>query len=138
MRADILPFFGAEFNRSKWNQGIVTVDCGLVLLVTLDKGNAQEAHRYKDRFTSPTHFTWQSQNQTKKTGKHGTLIQNHKALGKQIHLFVRKRSKLPNQTAAPFYYCGQLEFESWEGEKPITVKWELQTRLPETLGSLFL
>jgi len=41
-----------------------------------------------------------------------------------VHLFVRATSKVAGKTQ-PFIYCGELEFERWEGDKPITVWWRL-------------
>lgn len=136
MREEIPPLFGSTFTRTVWQQGIVAVPSGLVLLVTLDKAGKVENQKYEDRFESPAVFQWQSQNQTTRSGKHGRLIQGHEAMGKQIHLFVRKRGKRANSTAAPFWYCGELVFERWEGERPITVWWRLRAPLAEELWAM--
>ena len=136
MREQIPPLLGSKFSRTVWQQGIVAVPSGLALLVTLDKQGKVENQKYEDRFESPSRFQWQSQNQTTRTGKHGQLIQGHVAAGKQIHLFVRKRGKRANSTAAPFYYCGELVFERWEGERPITVWWRLKVPLGEELWAM--
>jgi hypothetical protein len=136
MREQIPPLLGSKFSRTVWQQGIVAVPSGLALLVTLDKQGKVENQKYEDRFESPSRFQWQSQNQTTRTGKHGQLIQGHAAAGKQIHLFVRKRGKRANSTAAPFYYCGELVFERWEGERPITVWWRLKVPLGEELWAM--
>ncbi len=136
MREQIPPLLGSKFSRTVWQQGIVAVPSGLALLVTLDKQGKVENQKYEDRFESPSRFQWQSQNQTTRTGKHGQLIQGHVATGKQIHLFVRKRGKRANSTAAPFYYCGELVFERWEGERPITVWWRLKVPLGEELWAM--
>ncbi len=129
MREEIPPLLGSKFTRTVWQQGIVAVPTGLVLLVTLDKKGKVENQKYGDHFESPSRFQWQSQNKTTCTGKHGGLIHDHEAMGKQIHLFVRKRGKRANSTAAPFYYCGELIFERWAGEQPITVWWRLKVPL---------
>ena len=136
MREEIPPLLGSQFTRSVWQQGIVAVPSGLVLLVTLDKQGKVANQKYEDRFESPSRFQWQSQNQTTRAGKHGQLIQGHEAMGKQIHLFVRKRGKRANSTAAPFFYCGELVFERWEGERPITVWWRLKVPLGEELWGM--
>lgn len=136
MREQIPPLLGSKFSRTVWQQGIVAVPSGLALLVTLDKQGKVENQKYEDRFESPNRFRWQSQNQTTRTGKHGQLIQGHAAAAKQIHLFVRKRGKRANSTAAPFFYCGELEFERWEGERPITVWWRLRAPLNEELWAM--
>lgn len=65
-------------------------------------------------------------------------MSNHVAMGKQILLFVRKRAKRANSTAAPFFYCGELVFDRWEGERPITVWWRLKTPLSGELASILL
>jgi len=46
-------------------------------------------------------------------------------------------SKKLKGDAAPFVYCGPVSFESWEGEKPITVRWRLNQELPERLRAEF-
>jgi hypothetical protein len=51
-------------------------------------------------------------------------------LGISVHLFVRKTSKVDGR-AAPFLYCGECEFLSWEGDRPITVHWKLKSAVPE-------
>ncbi len=53
-----------------------------------------------------------------------------------MHIFVRRHPKLEGR-AAPFVYCGQLEFLDWEGENPITVRWRLSNPLSERLQELF-
>jgi len=137
MREEIPPMFGDSFNPGKWNTGIVGVSQGLVLLVTLDKKGKAEDHKYEDAFHAPGEFQWQSQNKTAQDGKHGTLIRGAKQPDREIHLFVRKQGKTRAGKAAPFHYCGMLDFLRWEGEKPITVWWQLQTPLTDEMFALF-
>ncbi len=94
-------------------------------------------HRYEDRFLSPGTFQWQSQNKTPQKGKVGQAIRDHRKQGIQVHLFVRKTSKI-DQRAAPFTYCGELDFVSWQGEKPITVVWRLREELSKSLANLLI
>ena len=91
-----------------------------------------EAHQYRDQFLSADEFQWQSQNSTRQTSKRGLLFSAHKERGVSVRLFVRPTAKLDGK-AAPFYYCGVLEFERWEGEKPITIWWHMKESLPEHL-----
>jgi hypothetical protein len=58
-------------------------------------------------------------------------MSGHKAQGIPIHLFVRKTSKIPGGGSAPFIYCGDVDFIDWEGEKPITVRWQLPEEVPQ-------
>jgi hypothetical protein len=54
-----------------------------------------------------------------------------------MHLFVRREGKIEGR-AAPFTYCGELDFVSGEGEKPIIVRWKLRHELPDPVAKRFL
>jgi len=136
MREQIPPLFGLDFVPTTWQQGFVFRGGQLFLLVTLAKGNLPEQHRYGDRFLSRDRLEWQSQNRTKQNSKHGEAIRHHAERGIPVHLFVRDRSKIGGK-AAPFVYCGELEFEDWEAEQPITVWWRLQEPLSERVARMF-
>ncbi len=138
MRADIPPLWGLEFGQSKWNQGFVQVPGHLFLLVSLEKQGLADQHQYKDHFLSPSLFQWVSQNRTKQNSAAGRKIRNHQEQNISVHLFVRRQRKTPSGTAAPFTYCGELSFVSWDGDQPITVQWELPEALPSSLQARFL
>ena len=87
--------------------------------------------QYGDHFLSPDVFLWQSQNRTKQDGKHGKLIRDHALLGVQVQLFARAEKKRAGGAASPFVYCGPVTFMDWEGEGPITVRWRLDSALPQ-------
>jgi hypothetical protein len=105
--------------------------------VTLEKGDLLEGHQYADKFLSSGRFQWQSQNRTTQASKHGQILQQHRARGVQIHLFVRRSKKTANKPTS-FHYCGPVTFEAWQGDRPITIEWRLQTPVPERLRDLFL
>ena len=132
MREDIPPLFGLIFNPAIWNQGFIVADRHVFLLVTLEKGGLNKDHRYEDHFLSADRFRWQSQNRTTQESKHGQLMHNHRKEGVDIHLLVRKR-KVFDGKAAPFVYCGIVEFESWEGDQPISVIWRLCDPVPPAM-----
>ncbi len=50
-----------------------------------------------------------------------------------VHLFIRKTGKINGGKAAPFIYCGDVAFVDWEGEKPITVRWQVPEVVPQKL-----
>ena len=131
-RPQIAELLGYTYSSSVWNQGFILLDDAMVLLVTLDKSQAADEHKYADQFLDRRTFQWQSQNRTSQGGKHGQAIRHHEARGLTVHLLVRKVAKVKSKTQ-PFYYCGTLTFESWKGEKPITVVWKLNEELPESL-----
>ena len=136
-REKIPAFFGEQFSPSIWNTGMVVCSTdhptNMILLVTLEKGGMNKDHKYADHFLSATIFQWQSQNQTKQSSKRGQQIQDHKTLGINVHLFIRKEKLATEGKASPFVYCGPIGFESWEGEAPITVQWKLEESVPQRL-----
>lgn len=103
------------------------------MLVTLDKSGKGTDFQYKDHFLSPTVFPWESQNRTRQADGHGQLIKTHLAQGVAVHLFVRKTGKIGGRGAAPFIYCGDVDFMDWEGEQPIKVRWRLPEPVPDRL-----
>ncbi len=132
-REEIPKLFGLTYSAAVWQQGFVLQGGQMVLLVTLDKGQHAEKFKYRDQFLAPDRFQWQSQNRTTQASKHGQTIRGHQQLGVPVHLFVRSKTRGANGTAAPFLYAGQVEFVSWQGERPITVQWRLTTPVPTEL-----
>ena len=135
MREEIPPLFGLTYNSGSWDQGFVVKDNTAFLLVTLKKTNLNAEHRYEDRFIDALRMHWQSQNRTTQASKHGRIISGEEP-GYRLHLFVRME-KLRGKTASPFTYCGTVGFESWEGEKPISVNWRLSEAVPHRLHRAF-
>jgi hypothetical protein len=135
LREKIPPEFGLAFNQATWNVGFVVSPPHVFLLVTLAKEDMNPDHRYADHFISDQEFSWQSQNRTRQNSKHGQAIKNHRAMGIHVHLFVRPNKRI-GQAPTPFIYCGEVDFVSWEGDTPITVRWSLRERVPESLWTL--
>jgi superfamily II DNA or RNA helicase/diadenosine tetraphosphate (Ap4A) HIT family hydrolase len=136
LREKIPPMFGRTFSVAIWNAGFVASDRHLFLLVTLEKDDLPDDHGYEDKFLSADRFQWKSQNSTTQQSKRGQLLRHHVAKGLTVHLFVRRSKKIRNQSAA-FYYCGEVTFESWQDERPITINWQLSTPVPDRLHALF-
>ena len=132
-REEIPALFGLEFSTAIWNVGFVKRTGHIFLLTTLDKAGHGSEFQYKDHFVSPTEFEWQSQNRTSQASADGQDIQKHAERGIAVHLFVRHQKKLPGGGSAPFVYCGDVEFQTWHGDKPITVRWRLREPVPERL-----
>jgi superfamily II DNA or RNA helicase len=129
-REAIPPLFGLAYNAPVWNQGFIFKNNRVILLVTLDKSAQAKEHRYEDRFEAAERFQWQSQNKQQRGGATEQKLARHVELGIPVHLFVRKAPKVDGR-AAPFLYCGECEFLSWDGDRPITVHWKLKTPVPE-------
>ena len=133
VRADIPPLFGLVYSGFYWQQGFIRQGQDTFLLVTLDKSAHEQAFQYQDHFITPSEFQWQSQNRTTQSSKDGLSIRDHAQLGISVHLFVRSKGKTPEGRGAPFYYLGRVIFNSWKGDKPITVKWNLEEPIPSLL-----
>jgi superfamily II DNA or RNA helicase/diadenosine tetraphosphate (Ap4A) HIT family hydrolase len=132
LRELIPAAFNLEFNKAIWNVGFVVREPNVFLLVSLEKTGSNPDHQYVDHFISDAEFSWQSQNRTKQTSRHGQLIRDHAALGIHVHLLVRPLRR------GPFVYCGQVDFVSWKGDAPIEVRWRLRQPVPKTLWSTLM
>jgi superfamily II DNA or RNA helicase/diadenosine tetraphosphate (Ap4A) HIT family hydrolase len=131
-REQIPALFGLPFKSAIWQTGFVVQQQHMFLLVTLEKKSLEEQFRYRDHFVGPNIFEWQSQNRTMQRSSVGQAIKHHRERQISVHLFVRRHPKQETR-AAPFVYCGQLEFLDWDGENPISVRWRLMTPLSERL-----
>lgn len=131
MREEIPPLFGAVFNPGNWNSGIVRLGNDLILLTTLHKEGKRACSDYDDSFLSADRMTWQTQTQTRRDSRVGRILSGQEA-DAAVHLFVGAH-RLRNCKAAPFLYCGQPMFESWEGDGPITITWLLTELVPAHL-----
>lgn len=140
-REQIPRLFGSEFSEAIWNSGFVVITPTepkhVMLLVTLEKADMAANFQYGDHFVSREVFQWQSQNRTKRSSKHGRLIQDHAVLGVAVHLFIRAKKRRSAGGSAPFMYCGPVRFLEWEGEAPISVRWRLSSPLPARLAGEF-
>jgi superfamily II DNA or RNA helicase/HKD family nuclease/diadenosine tetraphosphate (Ap4A) HIT family hydrolase len=134
MREEIPPLFGLTFNAGAWNQGFIVHGRHAFVLVTLEKANLISGRSYDDRFLSADRFQWHSQNRATRNSTHGRII-GQVEQGFEIHLFVRA-AKLRGGRGSPFYYCGDVDFESWTGDAPIIVTWRLREPVPEHLRRL--
>jgi hypothetical protein len=132
LREAIAPAFGLTFSQAIWNAGFVVQGSEVFLLVTLSKEDMNTDHRYVDHFVSDREFAWQSQKRTTQDSKHGQILSNHRAQGKRVHLFVRPTKKTGSKPT-PFIYCGEVDFISWEGDAPISIKWRLREAVPPPL-----
>ena len=136
MRKEIAEAAGLVFNTGSWNAGYVHQGGLVFLLVTLQSADMPEGFRYADRFLAPDLFEWKSQNRQQQRGGPGQLMRHHEERGVPVHLFVRKR-KTHAGHGAPFVACGPVTFESWEGEKPITIRWRLAQPINDRMADLF-
>lgn len=132
-RDEIAAAFGIS-NPSAFREGVryVEPERADLLLVTLNK---TEEHfspttMYRDRAVTPRLFQWESQSTTSLRSPTAQRYLNHDREGSSVHLFVRETKDSPLGIAAPFLYAGPAHYVSHERERPIEIRWELETDLP--------
>jgi superfamily II DNA or RNA helicase/HKD family nuclease len=137
-RLEMLAAVG-EADRAKtpeWREGVLDVSSvGVDLLAfTLDKtrGDFSPTTQYRDYAISPDLIHWESQSTTSAASTAGQRYQHHEAEGRKILLFARETR---NERA--FWFLGPATYVSHEGERPMAVKWRLETPLPGDLFATF-
>ena len=105
-----------------------------ILFVDLHKeADIKESINYQDEFINERFFQWQSPNSTAQSSERGKNIIYNEARNIHLHLFIRKYKQIDGATE-PYIYIGKGNTVAFEGEKPITVKIELEH---EVLASLY-
>lgn len=98
----------------------------------LKDANIDERINYKDKFISTKIFQYQTPNNTTQESEPGKIYTQNKRNNK-LYLFVRRIKKEDNMTQ-PYTYVGILnKVLFYEGEKPITIKYELENEIPKSL-----
>ncbi|MGC4379363.1 DEAD/DEAH box helicase [Fictibacillus sp. Mic-4] len=117
--------------------GLLTNGNEYFLFIDLHKEeNVKESINYKDKFINPHEFQWQSVNTTTQQSERGKNIIFNKQRGINLHLFIRKYRKIDGKTE-PYIYIGKGNSIYFEGEKPITVRMELENEVPPNLYTEF-
>lgn len=96
-----------------------------------------ERINYKDKFLSENYFQWQSPNSTTQGTDRGKNIIFNKDRNINLHLFVRKYSKVDGKSQ-PFIYMGKGDTVEFDGEKPITCKIKLHNEVTSKIYREFI
>ena len=123
-RRGIAELYGSELTPAFQQSGYATIGRDAVLLVTLSKTNMDIGKDYVDAFESPTTFTWSSQATTSPESKRGREVLDSLETGMRLHLWARA-----NTSTREFEYCGLIAPLSYEGSRPIQVRFRLLTPL---------
>ncbi len=103
-----------------------------LLFVTLDKREGfHERIAYHDYAISAERFHWQSQNSAGLATTAGRRYIESPGNGWKFQLFVRRAK------GEPYRACGPVTLERHEGEKPMTIYWNLVIPLPIRLFQEF-
>ena len=107
------------------------------LFIDLHKeDDVKESINYKDKFINPHEFQWQSVNNTTQQSERGKNIIFNQQRGIHLHLFIRKYKEMDGKTE-PYIYIGKGNSVEFEGDKPITVRMELENEVPSNLYTEF-
>ncbi|MFZ7942790.1 DEAD/DEAH box helicase [Neobacillus sp. 19] len=98
--------------------------------------DVKESINYKDKFINPHEFQWQSVNNTTQQSERGKNIIFNQQRGIHLHLFIRKYKEMDGKTE-PYIYIGKGNSVEFEGDKPITVRMELENEVPANLYTEF-
>lgn len=99
-----------------------------LLFVTLDKSAGyHDRIAYRDYAISSERFHWQSQNSAGPDTAAGRRYLDSATNGWTFQLFVRVRK------AQPYRACGQVTLVQAEGDRPMSITWQLATPLPARL-----
>ncbi|MDQ0246170.1 superfamily II DNA or RNA helicase/HKD family nuclease [Bacillus fengqiuensis] len=117
--------------------GLLTNGNDYFLFVDLHKEEGiKESINYQDKFINERLFQWQTPNSTAQSSHRGKNIIYNEARNIHLHLFTRKYKQIDGATE-PYIYIGKGNTVSFEGEKPITVKIELEHEVPASLYKEF-
>ncbi|MCL7748772.1 DEAD/DEAH box helicase [Halalkalibacter alkaliphilus] len=108
------------------------------LFIDLQKEeDIKESINYKDKFIDQNFFQWQTPNSTKQDSDRGRNIILNQERGINLHLFVRKYREIDGKVE-PYIYIGKGNTVEYKGDKPITVKFELETEVPANVYTEFV
>ncbi|MFS0823191.1 DEAD/DEAH box helicase [Bacillus sp. 1P02SD] len=103
------------------------------LFVDLHKeADIKESINYQDKFINTKEFQWQSVNNTSQESDRGKDIIYNKERGVNLHLFIRKYREIDGKVE-PYIYIGKGNSIQFEGNRPITVRMELEHEIPANL-----
>lgn len=118
--------------------GLLTNGSDYFIYVDLHKdADIKESINYKDEFKSREVFQWQTPNNTSQNSERGKNIIYNKDRNINLHIFVRKYKEIDGKVQ-PYIYIGKADTIKFEGEKPITVLFKLQNKMPEGLYNEFI
>lgn len=118
--------------------GLLSNNNEYFLYIDLHKeDDIKESINYKDEFINRGEFQWQTPNNTSQLSERGKNITKNKERNINLHLFVRKYKEIDSKSQ-PYIYIGKGNTISYEGERPITVKFKLENKIPEGLYMEFV
>lgn len=118
-------------------QGVISSGNDYYLFVDLLKKDVKKSVDYQDKFIDQKTIQWESQNSSSQSSKSGKRFINHKELGINLFLFVRKNKKEDGQVQG-YTYFGPANVVKYTGNKPIRFILELTNKIPDNIYKRFI
>jgi superfamily II DNA or RNA helicase len=103
-----------------------------LLFVTLQKTERDYSPttRYLDYAISDALFHWESQGRTSVASGTGHRYLNHRTLGTNVVLFVRRAKQDSGGRTIPYFCAGLADYVEHRSDRPIQITWRLRRPLP--------
>lgn len=140
--AEIFRQLGAtqkEVNTITGQSGLINIKTKrtLLMFVTLDKGEDYKDTMYRDHFIDHNTLQWESQNSTTRNSENGKIIcedPEYRDYKKLLFARLKKNDRLFKYN---YFYIGPVTLITHSGEKPISVRWNLNNPIPDYLLKYF-
>ena len=133
-RVELQILLDSKVPKGSWRAGYANTDKDICLFATIDKTHIlQENLKYDNSLFADDIIQWISQPKTAHTSSVGKMFINHKKLGYNVHIFIRKFAFMDSNKTNPFIYFGKADYHKSSGDKPIRILWKLEKRIPQEL-----
>ena len=133
-RVELQILLDSKVPKGSWRAGYANTDKDICLFATIDKTHIlQENLKYDNSLFADDIIQWISQPKTAHTSSVGKMFINHKKLGYNVHIFIRKFAFMDSNKTNPFIYLGKADYHKSSGDKPIRILWKLEKKIPQEL-----
>ena len=133
-RVELQILLDSKVPKGSWRAGYANTDKDICLFATIDKTHIlQENLKYDNSLFADDIIQWISQPKTAHTSSVGKMFINHKELGYNVHIFIRKFAFMDGNKTNPFIYLGKANYHKSFGDKPMRILWELEKKIPQKL-----
>lgn len=133
-RVELQILLDSKVPKGSWRAGYANTDKDICLFATIDKTHIlQENLKYDNSLFADDIIQWISQPKTAHTSSVGKMFINHKKLGYNVHIFIRKFAFMDGNKTNPFIYLGKADYYKSSGDKPMRILWKLEKKIPQEL-----
>jgi len=133
-RIELQILLDSKVPKGSWRAGYANTDKDICLFATIDKTHIlQENLKYDNSLFADDIIQWISQPKTAHTSSVGKMFINHKKLGYNVHIFIRKFAFMDGNKTNPFIYLGKADYYKSSGDKPMRILWKLEKKIPQEL-----